>query len=162
MLVQCYWLLHRTGKTEKHVPPASWFYWGDLRSTHQGFTDMAEQTGCQVLSMSYYYWRPTPVIGEGLGLPWSCNLNVFPRCYSGKELAGHAKCGFYPCIGNILWSRKWQPAPVFLPGKSHGRRNLAGYSPGGHKELGRTEKVSTHMYSVKAKNSLPESDIYHN
>ena len=31
--------------------------------------------------------------------------------------------------------RTWQPAPVFLPGESHGqRRNLVGYSPWGHKE----------------------------
>ena len=28
------------------------------------------------------------------------------------------------------------PAPVFLPGRSHGQRSLAGYSPGGRKELG--------------------------
>ena len=27
-----------------------------------------------------------------------------------------------------LWGRKWQPTPVFLPGKSHGQRNLEGYS----------------------------------
>jgi len=26
----------------------------------------------------------------------------------------------------------------FLPGKSHGQRNLAGYSPWGHKELDKT------------------------
>ena len=26
------------------------------------------------------------------------------------------------------WRRKWQPTPVFLPGESHGRRSLAGYS----------------------------------
>ena len=26
------------------------------------------------------------------------------------------------------WRRKWQPTSVFLPGKCHGRRNLAGYS----------------------------------
>ena len=26
------------------------------------------------------------------------------------------------------WSRKWQPTPVFLPGKFHGQRSLAGYS----------------------------------
>ena len=31
------------------------------------------------------------------------------------------------------WRRKWQPTPVFLPGKSHGQRSLAGYSPWGHK-----------------------------
>ena len=30
---------------------------------------------------------------------------------------------------------KWQPTPVFLPGKSHGQRNLAGYSPRGHKRI---------------------------
>ena len=28
--------------------------------------------------------------------------------------------------------------PVFLPGKSHGQRNLVGYSPWRHKELDRT------------------------
>ena len=28
------------------------------------------------------------------------------------------------------WRRKWQPTPVFLPGKSHGRRSLEGYSMG--------------------------------
>ena len=34
------------------------------------------------------------------------------------------------------WRRKWQPTPVFLPGKSHGHRSLAGYSPWGHKTVG--------------------------
>ena len=29
------------------------------------------------------------------------------------------------------WRRMWQSTPVFLPGKSHGRRNLEGYSPWG-------------------------------
>ena len=28
----------------------------------------------------------------------------------------------------VSWRRKWQPAPVFLPGKSYGQRSLAGYS----------------------------------
>ena len=27
------------------------------------------------------------------------------------------------------WRKKWQPTPVFLPGESHGRRSLVGYSP---------------------------------
>ena len=31
-----------------------------------------------------------------------------------------------------------QPTPVFLPGESHGWRNLVGYSPQGHKELDMT------------------------
>ena len=34
------------------------------------------------------------------------------------------------CLGRkIPWKRKWQPTPVFLPGKFHGQRNLVGYSP---------------------------------
>ena len=39
------------------------------------------------------------------------------------------KAAFDPWVGKIPWRRKWQPTPVFLPGKSHGERNLAGYSP---------------------------------
>ena len=31
--------------------------------------------------------------------------------------------------------RKWQPAPVFLPGESYGQRSLAAYSPWGQEEL---------------------------
>ena len=32
-------------------------------------------------------------------------------------------------VRKIPWRRKWQPIPVLLPGKSHGQRNLIGYSP---------------------------------
>ena len=31
---------------------------------------------------------------------------------------------------------------VFLPGKSHGQRSLAGYSPWGRKDLGTTERLT--------------------
>ena len=41
--------------------------------------------------------------------------------------------GFNPWVGKIPWRRKWQPAPVFLPGKSHRQRSLAGYRPWGHR-----------------------------
>ena len=45
-----------------------------------------------------------------------------------------------PFLGQkIPWKRKWQPTPVLLPGKSHGQRSLAGYSPWGRKELEMTE-----------------------
>ena len=37
-------------------------------------------------------------------------------------------------LGRFPWRRKWQPPPVFLPGKSHGSRSLTGYSPWDHKE----------------------------
>ena len=36
---------------------------------------------------------------------------------------------------------KWQPTPVLLPGKSHGLRSLAGYSPWGRKESDTTVQL---------------------
>ena len=36
--------------------------------------------------------------------------------------------------GEDSLEKKWQPTPVFLPGKSHGQRRLVGYSPWGCKE----------------------------
>ena len=44
-------------------------------------------------------------------------------------------------VGKIPWRRKWQPTPVLLPEKSHGRKSLAGYSPWGRKELDTTERL---------------------
>ena len=41
--------------------------------------------------------------------------------------------------------RQWQPTPVFLPGKSHGRRSLVGFSPGGREELDMTEQLHFHF-----------------
>ena len=41
---------------------------------------------------------------------------------------------FDPWVRKIPWRRKWQPTPVFLPGKSHGQKSLASYSPWVSKE----------------------------
>ena len=54
------------------------------------------------------------------------------------------QCGrprFSPWVGKISWRRKWQPTPVFLPGKTHGRRSLVGCSPWGRKESDTTERL---------------------
>ena len=52
--------------------------------------------------------------------------------------------GFDPWVGKISWSRKWQTAAVFLPGKFHGQRNLTGYSPRHHKESYTTKWLNAH------------------
>ena len=44
--------------------------------------------------------------------------------------------GFNPRVGKIPWRIKWQPIPVFLPGKSHGQRSLVGHSPWSRKIAG--------------------------
>ena len=53
--------------------------------------------------------------------------------------------GSVPELGrSIRWRRKWQPTPVFLSGKSHWQRSLAGYSPGGRKESVTIEHARAH------------------
>ena len=57
-----------------------------------------------------------------------------PWWHSGRETAcQYSRLGFNSWIRKIPWRRKWQPSPVFLPGKSHGQRSLVGYSPWSHK-----------------------------
>ena len=61
----------------------------------------------------------------------------FPDDSAGKESACIA--GDTGDASLILWSGrspgggKWQPTPVFLPGKAHGQRSLAGYRPKVHR-----------------------------
>ena len=60
------------------------------------------------------------------------SLRAFPRGSEAKySPANSENLGL---IGKIPWSRKQQPTPVFLPGKSQGQRCLASYSPWGRKE----------------------------
>ena len=54
--------------------------------------------------------------------------------------------GFDPWVGKFPWRSKWLPTPVFLPGKSHGRRSPVGYSPWGRKESDTT--VRLHLTSL--------------
>ena len=67
-----------------------------------------------------YYRQETPLVAQWLK----------------KFICQCKRWGFDPWVWKIPWSRKWHPAPVFLPGKSHGQRSLVGYSPWGHKRVG--------------------------
>ena len=61
------------------------------------------------------------------------------------------QCGrprFNPWVRKIPWRRKWQPTPVFLPGKFHGQKSLVGCSPWSHKESDTTEWVTLVMTLV--------------
>ena len=70
-----------------------------------------------------------------IGLPW---------WLSGKKLKNllMQRLEFDHWVTKIPWRRKWQPAPVFLPGKSYGQRSLAGYSLWGNKEWDKTEQLT--------------------
>ena len=67
---------------------------------------------------------------------WMCSWD-FPHNSVGKESAYNAriclwcrKPRFDSWVWKIPWRRKWQPTPVFLPGKFHGQRSLAGHVHG--------------------------------
>ena len=65
------------------------------------------------------------------GSPY-CLINTDIWCFPGDSDAKESACNMGdPRLGveKIPWRRARQPTPVFLPGASHGHRNLAGYSP---------------------------------
>ena len=68
---------------------------------------------------------------------------LFPGGSDDKDSAFNARRpGFNPWVRKIPQRRKWQPTPVFLPGKLHRQRRLAGYSPWGCKELDKKEQLA--------------------
>ena len=68
----------------------------------------------------------------------SYNSACFPVLYSVAPIQDPV--GTESLISRLPLSRKWQPTPVSLPGKSHGQRSLVGCSPWGRKESGTTER----------------------
>ena len=73
----------------------------------------------------------------------------FPGVASGKEsdcqYRRHKRHRFDARVGKIPWSRKWQPAPVFLPGKFHAWGSMVGIVHR-HKELDMTKQLS--LYTI--------------
>ena len=67
----------------------------------------------------------------------------FPSGTVGKEVSCQCRRHeFDPWVGKILWSRKWQRTPVFLPGEFHGQRSLEGCNPWGQKKSDTLEQLS--------------------
>ena len=59
-----------------------------------------------------------------------------PWWFSGKESDCQSwRLGLDSWVWKIPWIGRWQPAPVFLPGKSHGQRSLVDFSPQDHKRV---------------------------
>ena len=69
----------------------------------------------------------------------------------------HKRCGFDPWVRKIPWRRRWQPAPVFLPGNSHGERNLAATVYRVAKSWTRLKRL-THIHSTRS--LVPEALWY--
>ena len=121
------------GHGKSHAPKL----WS-LRRTH-------ESLGCGSSwnsSVSLHFFFPLPSSAEPAYFLSSMMLRDFPGGSDGKSVCLQCRRpGFNPWVRKISWRRKWQPTPVFLPGKSHGQRSLVGYSPWGCKELDVTERL---------------------
>ena len=91
------------------------------------------------------------------------NNRGFPGVASGKEPTSQCRrrkrCGSDPWIRRIPWRRKQQPTPVFLPGKSHGQRSLAGDGPWGRKELDMTEQLNNNNKNQQRPTTAEHVDL---
>ena len=77
-------------------------------------------------------WRFNQLPMTSDGQSWLGNQasRLAKGCIGKESTCQCSRPGFNPWVRKIPWRRKWQPTPVFLPGKSLGQRSLAGYSPG--------------------------------
>ena len=81
---------------------------------------------CSVISL---FW-----LGDGEGILFLVEALIF---------APYVLCF---CFGLEMGRRRqWQPTPVLLPRKSHGRRSLVDCSPWGRKESDTTERLPFHF-----------------
>ena len=89
------------------------------------------------------HWRSLALQGKclsprlRLGWAWAC-----------VEGCGLASVRAKPPThtGGFPWQKEGQPTPEFLPGKSHGQRSLAGYSPWSHR-VGHDWVTNTHTHT---------------
>ena len=63
-------------------------------------------------------------------------------------------------VRKIPWSRKWKPIPIVLPGKFHGQRSLAGYSPRGCKEVNTAKHTHICTHTGVIENSSSDHGLH--
>ena len=111
-------------------------------SALEGTDSKSGSTGENKCRASLRVGLPCPETSSGSLVVWNVpeTLGLVPDGSAGKESAcSVGDTDFDTWVRKIPWRRKWQPTPVFLPGKSHVQRSLAGYSPRGCKESDMTE-----------------------
>ena len=104
------------------------FFWQDLNSlardqTRAPFSESMESQPLATREVPCLdFWRTDHQLWDD-GFPkWLSGNKSASQCWSPR------RCRLNPWIRKIPWRRKWQPALVFLPGESHGRRSLVGYN----------------------------------
>ena len=57
---------------------------------------------------------------------YKSGLSWWPRGW--ESTCQYWGCRLDPWVEKIPWKRAWKPTPLFLPGKTHGQRNLVNCS----------------------------------
>ena len=100
----------------------------DVREV-RGKMHRASYTDIQIWMWPCKQWEILSFLSRDLICLYPCfrEATGFPGSISGKEQAcrKHKRHGFNTWVGKIPWRRKWQPSPVFLPGESHGLKQLS-------------------------------------
>ena len=83
-------------------------------------------------------------------LSWGLNTIMLVKCLVYSQLWPNMNC-IWSLGQKDPWRREWLPIPVFLPGESHGERNLVGYSLRGCKEMDTTEQLTFNLWRLKSR-----------
>ena len=120
-------------------------------------------------------WRILSIIllacGEGNGTPlqYSCLENPMDRgawwaAVHGVTRVGHDWATSLSLFTFMHWRRKWQPAPVFLPGESQGRQSLVDCRLWGRRvrhDWSDLAAAAAHASKVNAQNSPSQASAIH-
>ena len=82
-----------------------------------------------------------------LGIPWGLSGKE-PTCQCRRH-------GFNPWVEMMPLRKKWQLTAGVLPGKSHGQKSLAGYSPWSRKQSDTPKRLAlslslSHLFEISA------------
>ena len=96
------------------------------------WTTKEQQQKTTNLCQGFPFFHSFPNTWYCLAFWWETFQQVeLPWWLSGKELTNAGDMSSIPGSGRSPGEKKWQPTPVFLPGKPHGQWSLVGYSPWG-------------------------------
>ena len=125
---------------------------GDNRRWDCWMASLTRWTWVWINSRSWWWWTGRPGMLQSMGsqrvrqdsnwteLNWARRNTRHPKVWCSALPLINRTCPNSSSLGQkIPWRRKWQPTPVFLPGKTHWHSKLSDYSPWNHKGLNMPE-----------------------
>ena len=100
--------------------------------------------------------------GQGVFIvSWSHKHKLSWWCSDKEYTCRSRRHRFDPWVGKISWRKRWQSMPVFLPGKFHWERSLAGYSPRDRKRVGHDLVTKQQQHITLSARQVPKTQNFH-